>query len=58
MINENLKIMKRLKRISLSCKNENELDNWELRNEGCAAIFNSFKYLSNLEVLWLSGNIE
>lgn len=50
VIKENLKYLRKLKEIFLTGKNKNKTEN-EIGDNGCAAIFNNFKYLSNLEVL-------
>lgn len=57
VMNENIKYLIKLKGISLNCKNENKVDN-KIRDDGCKAIFNRAKYLSNLEQLDLYCNIE
>lgn len=50
-------LMKNLREIYFSGKNENEIDN-KIGDEGCKAIFYDAKSLPNLEILNLSSKEE
>lgn len=52
MVNENMKYLRSLKRISLGSKTDNKIGN-KIGNKGCGAIFNN---LRNIEELGLSSN--
>lgn len=56
LISEHFVFMKNLKIINLGCKKANELDNGYFGDDGCDVLFNSSKFLTNLEILNLNGN--
>lgn len=56
VINENLKYFLKIREIDFSSKNLNKIVN-EIEDDGCVAIFNNAKYLTNMEKLNLSGII-
>lgn len=55
VISENMRYMKKVKELNLSCKNENKIGNY-LGDDGCCAIFNNSVDLKNLERLYLYSN--
>lgn len=54
-INGNMIFFKKLKEIILTSKIENKTENL-LLSDGCKAIFNNAKYITNLEILCLNSN--